>query len=249
MAITLQPKLRFASSTSPAEPRSKMFRIGYYSSFCTITVLITLQHRDVGRVCENIPMVLVGNKVDMTDRVVKPKNISYYLHPKDANGKLLPPPFGMYYEISAKSNYNFEKPFLYLARKFFGVRFFISVKFNFRILISILGPTLQSTRKRVLSSFLSTAMTTSHLPPAQRRLLRLPVLLLGLLLLQPSDQPQPMQRPRLEKQLPQLLEAALLPLGKPICRTVLNLGALAPRLAASNLRHLAPASHLNNQQL
>jgi GTP-binding nuclear protein Ran len=23
----------------------------------------------------------------------------------------------MYYEISAKSNYNFEKPFLYLARK------------------------------------------------------------------------------------------------------------------------------------
>ncbi|WAR03146.1 RAN-like protein [Mya arenaria] len=51
-------------------------------------------HRDLVRVCENIPIVLCGNKVDIKDR--------------------------KYYDISAKSNYNFEKPFLWLARKLVG---------------------------------------------------------------------------------------------------------------------------------
>merc|ERR1711890_100912 len=48
-------------------------------------------HRDLVRVCENIPIVLTGNKVDIKDRKVK-----------------------------AKSNDNFEKPFLWLARKLIG---------------------------------------------------------------------------------------------------------------------------------
>uniref|UniRef100_A0A2K5QLF6 GTP-binding nuclear protein Ran n=1 Tax=Cebus imitator TaxID=2715852 RepID=A0A2K5QLF6_CEBIM len=47
-------------------------------------------HRDLVRVCENIPVVLCGNK-----------NLQYY-------------------DISAKSNHNFEKPFLWLARKLIG---------------------------------------------------------------------------------------------------------------------------------
>ncbi|CAL6319230.1 unnamed protein product [Bathycoccus prasinos] len=51
-------------------------------------------HRDITRVCEDIPIVLCGNKVDVRNR--------------------------QYYELSAKSNYNFEKPFLYLARKLAG---------------------------------------------------------------------------------------------------------------------------------
>jgi GTP-binding nuclear protein Ran len=63
-------------------------------------------HRDLVRVCENIPIVLVGNKVDVKDRKVKAKQINFH------RKKNLP-----YYDISAKSNYNFEKPFLYLARK------------------------------------------------------------------------------------------------------------------------------------
>ncbi|KXX74965.1 GTP-binding nuclear protein GSP1/Ran [Madurella mycetomatis] len=54
-------------------------------------------HRDLTRVCENIPIVLCGNKVDVKER----KNLQYY-------------------DISAKSNYNFEKPFLWLARKLVG---------------------------------------------------------------------------------------------------------------------------------
>jgi len=66
-------------------------------------------HKDLVRVCENIPIVLVGNKVDCKDRKVKPKEITFH------RKKNL-----QYYDISAKSNYNFEKPFLYILRKLTG---------------------------------------------------------------------------------------------------------------------------------
>jgi len=63
-------------------------------------------HRDIVRVCENIPIVLVGNKVDVKDRQVKARNIQFH------RKKNL-----QYYDLSARSNYNFEKPFLWLARR------------------------------------------------------------------------------------------------------------------------------------
>ncbi|KAJ2961184.1 hypothetical protein NQZ79_g3544 [Umbelopsis isabellina] len=66
-------------------------------------------HRDLVRVCENIPIVLCGNKVDIKERKVKAKTITFH------RKKNL-----QYYDISAKSNYNFEKPFLWLARKLIG---------------------------------------------------------------------------------------------------------------------------------
>ncbi|XP_074652132.1 GTP-binding nuclear protein Ran-like isoform X1 [Tubulanus polymorphus] len=66
-------------------------------------------HRDLVRVCENIPIVLCGNKVDIKERKVKAKSIVFH------RKKNL-----QYYDISAKSNYNFEKPFLWLARKLVG---------------------------------------------------------------------------------------------------------------------------------
>lgn len=53
--------------------------------------------------------MLVGNKVDVQDRQVKPKQITFHRR------KNL-----QYYDVSAKSNYNFEKPFLYLIRKVSG---------------------------------------------------------------------------------------------------------------------------------
>jgi hypothetical protein len=53
--------------------------------------------------------VLVGNKVDIKDRKVKAKAINFHRRKNLA-----------YYDISAKSNYNFEKPFLWLARKLTG---------------------------------------------------------------------------------------------------------------------------------
>nr|ABD65418.1 Ran [Suberites domuncula] len=66
-------------------------------------------HRDLTRVCPNIPIVMCGNKVDIKDRKVKAKTIVFH------RKKNL-----QYYDISAKSNYNFEKPFLWLARKLAG---------------------------------------------------------------------------------------------------------------------------------
>ena len=66
-------------------------------------------HRDLVRVCENIPIVLTGNKVDVKGRKVKAKSIVFH---RKKNLK--------YYDISVKSSYNFEKPFLWLARKLIG---------------------------------------------------------------------------------------------------------------------------------
>jgi hypothetical protein len=53
--------------------------------------------------------VLCGNKVDIKDRKVKPKQITFH------RKKNL-----QYYDISVKTSYNFEKPFLWLARKLQG---------------------------------------------------------------------------------------------------------------------------------
>lgn len=66
-------------------------------------------HRDLTRICENIPIVLCGNKVEVKDRKVKAKHITFH---RKKNIQ--------YYDISAKSNYNFEKPFIWLARKLSG---------------------------------------------------------------------------------------------------------------------------------
>jgi GTP-binding nuclear protein Ran len=63
-------------------------------------------YKDITRVCDNIPIVLVGNKVDVKDRKVKARQI------------LFPRKHGIqYYDISAKSNYQFEKPFVWLLKK------------------------------------------------------------------------------------------------------------------------------------
>jgi GTP-binding nuclear protein Ran len=66
-------------------------------------------YKDLVRVAENIPIVLVGNKVDSKDRKVKLKQITFH------RKKNL-----QYCDISAKSNYNFEKPFLWLLQKLTG---------------------------------------------------------------------------------------------------------------------------------
>ncbi|XP_027126098.2 GTP-binding nuclear protein Ran1B-like [Coffea arabica] len=66
-------------------------------------------HRDLCRVCENIPAVLCGNKMDVKNRQVKAKQVTF--HRKKSI---------QYCEISGKSNHNYEKPFLYLLRKLAG---------------------------------------------------------------------------------------------------------------------------------
>mmetsp|Transcript_27074 Transcript_27074/g.4996 ORF Transcript_27074/g.4996 Transcript_27074/m.4996 type:complete len:91 (+) Transcript_27074:258-530(+) len=66
-------------------------------------------HRDLTRVCDQIPIVLVGNKVDVPDRKVKAKQITFHRRHNI-----------QYFDVSAKSNYQFEKPFLWLARRLSG---------------------------------------------------------------------------------------------------------------------------------
>lgn len=63
-------------------------------------------YKSVKERIEDKPIVLCGNKVDCKDRKVKPSHITFH---KKKNL--------YYYDISAKSNYNFEKPFIYLLRK------------------------------------------------------------------------------------------------------------------------------------
>lgn len=63
-------------------------------------------YKDIQKKCPGIPVVICGNKADCKDRKVKPKDITY---PQEHNLQ--------FYLISAKSNYNFEKPFLYLLRQ------------------------------------------------------------------------------------------------------------------------------------
>jgi len=52
---------------------------------------------------------ICGNKVDIKDRKVKAKSVVFH-RKKNLQS----------YDISAKSNYSFEKPFLWLARKLIG---------------------------------------------------------------------------------------------------------------------------------
>lgn len=65
-----------------------------------------IQIRDI---CGNIPIVLCGNKCDVPGRKVLAKNMTFH--------RLNAIP---YYDISARSNYNFEKPLLYLATRLTG---------------------------------------------------------------------------------------------------------------------------------
>ncbi|XP_035552792.1 GTP-binding nuclear protein Ran-like [Canis lupus familiaris] len=71
-----------------------------------ITTRITSRHRDLVQVCEDIPIALCGNKVDIKDRKVKAKSIVF--HQK----KNL-----QYYDISAKT---LKGSFLWLAIKLTG---------------------------------------------------------------------------------------------------------------------------------
>uniref|UniRef100_A0A453SA71 GTP-binding nuclear protein n=2 Tax=Aegilops tauschii subsp. strangulata TaxID=200361 RepID=A0A453SA71_AEGTS len=117
---TSHGKIRFYCWDTAGQEKFGGLRDGYYiHGQCAIIMFdvtsrltyknVPTWHRDICRVCENIPIVLCGNKVDVKNRQVKAKMVTFH------RKKNL-----QYYEISAKSNYNFEKPFLYLARKLSG---------------------------------------------------------------------------------------------------------------------------------
>ena len=113
-------KIQFNVWDTAGQEKFGGLRDGYYiQGQCAIIMFdvtaretyknVQVWHRDLVRVCENIPIVLVGNKCDIKDRKVKPRQITFH------RKKNL-----QYYDVSAKSNYNFEKPFLWIARKLTG---------------------------------------------------------------------------------------------------------------------------------
>eukprot|EP00440_Ansanella_granifera_P011590 gb/GFBE01012584.1/.p1 GENE.gb/GFBE01012584.1/~~gb/GFBE01012584.1/.p1 ORF type:complete len:131 (+),score=18.70 gb/GFBE01012584.1/:1-393(+) len=65
--------------------------------------------RNVHRHCDAIPTVLVGNKADADE--VKRRQLDALRIPYQKQRNL------QYYELSVQNNDNFEKPFLWLARR------------------------------------------------------------------------------------------------------------------------------------
>ena len=117
---TSRGKFRFQVWDTAGQEKLACLRDGYYiGADCGIIMFdvcsrvtyknVSKWYKELTRVCEGIPIVLVGNKVDVSDRKVKAKQI------------LFPKKHGIqYYDISAKSNYQFEKPFLWLLKKLIG---------------------------------------------------------------------------------------------------------------------------------
>jgi len=64
-------------------------------------------YTDLFRICPRIPYVLVGNKCDLKFRVVN--QVEFHREEQIA-----------YYDISTKSKFDFEKPFVALARQLLG---------------------------------------------------------------------------------------------------------------------------------
>lgn len=95
-------------------------RDAYFTgSQCTIIMFDVTSHvmyknipkwyRDLVHICKSIPTVLCGTKIDIQEREMEAKPIVSHWK-KDLK----------YYELSAVSNYNLEKPFLWLARQLIG---------------------------------------------------------------------------------------------------------------------------------
>ena len=79
-----------------------MFDVTNKTSFNTVE----RWHRNITTFCGDLPVVTLGNKVDLVDRKVKLKDL-----------KIFTPKRWRYFGTSAKSGYNLHSPFLFLARK------------------------------------------------------------------------------------------------------------------------------------
>lgn len=115
--FTTRGQIRFNVWDTAGQEKLGGLRDGYYiGGHCAIIMFdvcaritysnVPKWYKDLTRVCEGIPIVLVGNKVDIKDRKIKAKQITFH------RKKNL-----QYYDISAKSNYQFEKPFVWLLRR------------------------------------------------------------------------------------------------------------------------------------
>ena len=94
----------------------ELYYIGAHGAFVMFDVCqrssyknVPVWYKDLTKVCGNIPMVLIGNKVDIKDRKLKAQQITFH---RKRNLQ--------YYDVSAKSNYQYEKPFLWMLKALVG---------------------------------------------------------------------------------------------------------------------------------
>jgi GTP-binding nuclear protein Ran len=119
--FTTKGKVKFNVWDTAGQEKLSGLRDGYYiDAHCAIIMFdvcsrityknVAKWYKDIVRICgESIPIVLVGNKVDEKNRKVKAKQILFARR------------HGLqYFDISAKSNYQFEKPFVWLLKKLTG---------------------------------------------------------------------------------------------------------------------------------
>jgi GTP-binding nuclear protein Ran len=105
--------------TAGQEKHGELRECYYVESYCAIIMFdltnresyrnVPKWYQDFAKVSPKAPVVLVGNKADIKDRKVKANQITFH---RKRNIQ--------YYDVSAKSNYQFEKPFLYLLRQLTG---------------------------------------------------------------------------------------------------------------------------------
>ncbi|KAH3759834.1 GTP-binding nuclear protein GSP1/Ran [Pelomyxa schiedti] len=115
-------RIRFDVWDTVGSERIGTLRDGHYiNSGCAILMFdltnpdsyrnVNSWHESVLRVCGSIPMVLCGNKADLTkNRQVLPHQITFHRRKN----------LGPYYDVSSITNYHWEKPFLSLARTLTG---------------------------------------------------------------------------------------------------------------------------------
>lgn len=84
-----------------------MFDVTLMSSFNNVQMWLN----DIHRIQPDIPIVLVGNKVESRNREVTPMMIRRLISRCKNEHQAL-----QYFDISSKTKYNFEKPFLFLAQ-------------------------------------------------------------------------------------------------------------------------------------
>jgi len=117
---TNRGKIRFVIWDTAGQEKFGNLRECYYiDAHCSIIMFdltsrqtyknVAKWHKDLTKICENIPIVLVGNKADVKDRKLKARQINFH---RKRNLQ--------YYDVSAKSNYQYEKPFLWLLKQLTG---------------------------------------------------------------------------------------------------------------------------------
>merc|ERR1712137_537375 len=80
-----------------------MFDLSFRNSYKTVPIW----YRDVIRIIDNIPFAIVGNKSDIKDETNEEERMIFFRRK-----------FGIQYiETSARKNYNYERPFIYVFRK------------------------------------------------------------------------------------------------------------------------------------